>query len=326
MQQSLFRKFAALMLSILAILLALILAYLTLYALDAITLLQRPILAENVDEIFARVFLLWPFAIFAVLFLLSPTVRRPFLTQRWLLIMAILFVLGAAFALGDPIHPVRAEYNFIRYWTSGALTLGGIICIVGSVSGVRPVSDRFFGIFFCVLLFAAAGDELFQFHEVKGRQLTASMPETAILQGSDTVTLSVALLGVIIVILAVFAARYLPWAKEKMEQPRYRRTFWLLALGVVILMTAMVLDSFDFYLEDLSLQLRASIFGFSEPGNVPLWFSDNFVMAASNSIEELFEYLAALCFLMAVSFLFSVKALGCELPSDQPIDGRSVAA
>ena len=77
----------------------------------------------------------------------------------------------------------------------------------------------------------------------------------------------------------------------------------------------MMLDSYDWYLEHLADQLRATILGHSGTNEVPRWLGIRYMTQAANSLEELLEYLAALFFLMMIGSLFSVKAMGFDPPS-----------
>lgn len=294
---------------------SMILALITSHIVNGFVSIEHLLFVETFKELFARLFLIWIMLFFYIPLLVSKTVRSRFMTERWHLILLVLFALGAAFAVGDPIHLVREEYNWIRYWTAGALGIAAVTSVLNSLSNAHRLLDRLLGGAFGLLLGAAAGDELFQLHELGDSKLDVFLPSDSQLAGGDMVTLAVAALGAVAVGVAVLAWRFLPWAKALLLERRYRRAGSLLALGIFCFSVAMMLDSFDWYLEQLVDQLRATILGRSGTNDVPLWLGVNNAKQAANSLEELLEYLAALCFLMMIGTLFSVKTLGCDLPS-----------
>ena len=267
-------------------------------------------------EIFARLFLVWLLLFVYGLLVLSRTVRSQLITERWHWVLLILFALGAACALGDPLHGVATERNWIRYWTAGVLGVAGVVAVVNSLSAEHPLLDRVFSGLFGLLLVTAASDELFQFHEQAGPQVDALLPSEFVLSGGDMVTLAVAAFGAAVVVMAVLVWRFMPRAKALLREPRYRRTFAMFALAVFSFLTAVMLDSFDWYLEHLTDQLRATILSQSEFNEVPRWLGVDYITQAANSLEELLEYLAAIFFLLMIGALLSVRAMGFGLQSN----------
>jgi H+/Cl- antiporter ClcA len=197
------------------------------------------------------------------------------------------------------------------------LGIAGAISVLSSLSSAHRLPDRLFGGFFGLLLVAAAVDELFEFHEHSGQQIDMILPSESQLTGQDMVTLGIAVFGVVAAVMAVLVVRFMPWAKNLILERRYRRTFSLFVLAVLTFLTAMTLDSFDWYLELLANQLRTTILGHSGTNEVPPWLGVMNMTQAANSLEELLEYLAALFFLMMIGTLFSVKVMGCDLPSNK---------
>jgi len=311
-----------LLLLVLLLLSCIFLASLTLFFIVKTIFNDISILNGAIVELFARLFVLWLILPFYTAILLSKTVRNQFPTERWFLIMLILFALGAAFAVGDPYHVMLNEYNWIRYWTAGVLGVAGVISVLSSLSSAYRLPDRLFGGFFGLLLVAAAGDELFQFHEHAGLLidfywLDYYVSSESKLHGQDLLGLGVAAFGVVAVVMAVLVLRLMPWAKELILDRKYRRTCSLFALAVFIFLAAMMLDTFDWYLEHLADRLLATILGISVANEVPRWLGFSYITVAANSLEELLEYLAALFFLMMIGTLFSIKAMGCDLPTNK---------
>jgi len=292
--------------------------------LNSLGLFEFPAFADNsktAQELFSRLLLLWPIVLFYGPLIFIEGVRNRFISERWILIALMLFALGAVFALGDPYHEIRGEANWVRYATAGVLGAAGIIAIAYSVSSKHRLHDQLFGGLFGFLLVTAASDELLQFHERAGGAIEDVLPSGAQISGQDTVTLAVAVIGTIALVLAALVWQFLPWSKALVREPRYRRTFSFFALAVVSFLAAMLLDSYDWYLERLIGQLQASILGTSELIEAPKWLAVGYVSQAANSLEELLEYLAATFFLMMIGSLFSVRKLGFEPQSSQTSAG-----
>jgi hypothetical protein len=316
MQKYLNHTIYTLMLSILFLLFSLLIAYLTIFLLYEIQLFEHSAHAEQIKEFFARFFLLWLIlAIYGSAFL-SRGVRRRFTRERWAWVVIILFALGALFAMGDPLHQIRNEGNWIRYWTAGILGAAGTISAASSLNVKYPLLERLIGGFFGLLFLAAAGDELFQFHEQLGHKIDGLLSLELQTSGSDMVTLGVAAVGAVAVMTAALAWRFTPRVKTLFVEEKYRRSFAFMALAALSFLTAMMLDSFDWYLEHLADQLRATIMGHLGSNETPRWLGIDYIGQAANSLEELLEYLAALFFLMMIGTLFSIKAIGCDLPSN----------
>ena len=291
---------------------SLCLTALTMLGLDQAGLFEQEVFVRRAKmdrELFARLFLAWPLLIFFGLLICSRALRAWLIAERWALLLLVLFALGALCALGDPIHRIRAEGNVIRYWTAGALAVAGLIGLAASLSRAHAVLDRLFGASFGLLLLAAASDELLQFHERAGGEVDGALPTALQMPAQDLVTLGVALLGAIGLIAAFLIWRFLPWARQMLADPRYRQSFLFIALAVISFACAMLLDSFDWALDDLAAQLRGMVMGSSEAAG-PRWLGPDDLSQAANSLEELLEYLAALLFLMTMGRLYGVRALG----------------
>lgn len=266
------------------------------------------------DELFARLFVFWVIVLFYAAILGGKSIRSRFSAQRWFFILLVLFALGAAFALGDPNYLISDEYNLIRYWTAGVLGVAGVISVLCSLDSKYALPDRLFGFAFGLLLMLAGGDELLQYHEHMSGQIDTILSTGSQLSGQDLVTLGFAVLGAVAVLLAVLALRFLPQAKKIIQDGRYNKTFSFFALAVFVFLAAMLLDTFDWYLQLSANSLLRTVFGPSIENEALRWYGEDYVTYAANSVEELLEYLAALLFLMMIGTLFCVKALGCALP------------
>ena len=295
--------------------------------LETAGLLNGAVSTANDRELFARLFLFF-LLLFAYLPLVfSEKLRDRVRGERWIFILVTSFAVGSLFAIGDPLHYIHDEENLIRYWTSGVLGAAGALSVVSSLSAAYRPIDRLFGASFGLVLIAAAGDELFQYHESVGDKYEASLPSTAGTSGQDLLTLGVAGLGVAATAMVILIWRFAPQRMSFVSEPRYRWAFLFFVLAVLTFASAMVLDTFDWVLEDLADVVRPGGSGSSGANEVPLWLAENNFARVANSLEELLEYLAALFFLMTMGTFFSIKALGLHRFSglDPTIEVREVA-
>lgn len=267
---------------------------------------------EYAGELYARLFLAILLAMIYAPFLLLPPGRALLRLQRSALVIAILFAGGALFALGDPFSAVSAEGNFIRYWTSGVLSLAGGLALFGAVRPGETWIDRLGGLGAGLVFLAAAADEIFQLHERIGAGEAEEVASATALQAQDLVTLGIAGVGVLAVVGLVLAPRLLPQAREMAADPRYRTAFGFFALAAASFLLAMLLDTFDTVLADLAV----AVHGIPDPVTGPdfaLWIGAAHVIQAANGLEELLEYLAAIAFLMVIGAVFEIRRLGFPL-------------
>jgi hypothetical protein len=267
------------------------------------------------DELFSRLFLFWLLLPFYALLLLNKSVRNWFPTDRWFSILLVLFALGSACAMADPFYLISDEYNVIRYWTAGALCVAGIVSVASSMSGTHPLLVRLFGFSFGPLLIAAGVDELLQFHEYMSGQIDTLLSAGSNLSGQDLVTLGFAVFGAVAVVLVILILRLLPQAKQLIMDPKYQRAFTLFALAVFIFLAAMMMDTFDWHMQQFTNRFLNTVFGASIENEALRWYGERYVTYAVNSLEELLEYLAALLFLMTIGCVFSIRKLGFDQPA-----------
>lgn len=268
---------------------------------------------ENGRELFSRLFLILLIGLVLAGVFLRESTRHFIIHDRRALIILLLFILGAGSALGDPFHAVRAEENVIRYWTAGVLATAGAIALVSSFNPAHPLPDRLFGGPFGLLLLAAASDELLQFHETGGQErVDLFLLSEWNLSGQDFATLGAAVFAVLVLLSVIIIWRITPWIREMLRGGRYKRVFYLFSLAVFVFLAAMLLDSFDQEIANFVDSLWTAILGAAgSPKNAA-----PFITAAANSLEELLEYGAALCLLMAVATLYSIRTMGCNRPAE----------
>jgi hypothetical protein len=228
------------------------------------------------------------------------------LAQRWRVRMLILYALGSAVALADPSHPIASEYNWIRYATAGALAWAGVLAITSAVQRAYPPLDRIFGAAFGLLLIAASADELFQFHERTSELFAPIAPG----QGSDSLTLIVAMAGIVALAALVLLRQLGGPLGEFVRQPRLRVPLGLFAVATISLMAAMTLDSYDVYLEIAIDFVVATVADGPIAADDRLWLALTDVRQLANSVEELLELLSSVALLMMIGSLYSIRALG----------------
>jgi hypothetical protein len=271
---------------------------------------ENLIAQKTLGEFIIRLILLLFLGSSYVAILWNAPVRGWFLEQRWRLLILVLFALGSVSAMADPFHPIRGEMNWIRYWTAGPLAFAGVLSLINAMRNVHPIPDRLFGAAFGSLLIAASADEIFEFHERAADFLATDLRLNSSVFANDLSTLVVAILGVVALCTAILVRRFGGRLGQLLQQPRYRLPMRLFAFSVVTFAVAMMLDTFDVYLQSGVDFLRGALI--SGAGDMPdrLWLALTDVRALANSIEELLEFLAALTLLMMIGNLFSIKALG----------------
>lgn len=241
----------------------------------------------------------------------APT-RDWVLAQRWRVLMLTLFALGAATSMADPFHPVTAEQNWIRYWTAGALLVGGLFAVYNATRNVHPLPDRLFGGALGSLLLVAACDEILQFHEQAGAAIAAVSPLKGTLQANDLFTLLVAIVGMLVLGVLILIRSYGGRLGRLLRRPRYRRPIQLFSLAVFAFLGATMLDSFDIYLQAAVDSLSNALKGAPSANPDHLWLALADVRELANAVEEMLELLSALSLLMTIGSLFSIDALGAE--------------
>ena len=152
------RVIFAIIIVISLLIISILLTVLMFILLEHLGLLAHVKFTGAIKELFSRIFLIWLLLFFYGPLVFSKTLRDRVLSARWLLILVVLFALGAVFAIGDPLHFISREENWIRYWTAGVLGAAGAISVASSLSAVHQPIDRLFGASFGLLLIAAAGD------------------------------------------------------------------------------------------------------------------------------------------------------------------------
>jgi hypothetical protein len=241
--------------------------------------------------------------------------RARFLAARWPVVALGLFWIGFVVAQADPFHGLREEGNWGRYTTSTVLILTGLIALAGLFHRTTPILLRILGAGFGALMIAAAFDELFEFHEtlVDAAEPAASTSYAAFEQ--DLPTMMVGIAGIVVLAMLFFGYRWLQRYFEMVWLRRYALSIRFLGAAVAILVVAVGLDSVDTLFMALGQPLLPIYKVAAEPNfmgaaNVLLDLDNTF-----NSVEEVLEYAAGLCFLMMVGSAYSVSVLGFGWPT-----------
>lgn len=258
------------------------------------------------NELVVRVTLVF-FIVAVWLALLSrESTRRWLVEERWRLLIFVLFPLGAAVAMSDPYHPIRNEGNWIRYATTTAFVVGGVLGVLSAMRPVHPIAERLFGGTFGLAMIGAGANELFELDERAGKLAERSFRWTWRLDAQDAITLGIAAAAVTAFCGARRLRRSGGAVGRAFRHPRYTVPLRLFGLAAVTLFAAMLLDSFD---DRVGPAWRGGVgrFGIGD-GSLPgplieleLWM---------NSIEEMLEYLAGLFLLAMIGTLFSIEPIG----------------
>jgi len=260
-------------------------------------------------EVFSRIFLVWVLTGFAAIAIFKGKTPGSIFKSRWFLVIVILLVLGMLFSIADPFHRVRAEGNWIRYFTAAVLVSAGLLALGQLTNTNIPVLTRIVGLGFGVLFIAAASDELFEFHESASKLASSFLPKVENISPGDSITLLVAIAGAVGMLVVFLLWRLVPQIRMLVQKKSHKKAFLFLVSGVLIFLYAMCLDTFDALMSKATMDARISLvklIGYQQP---PIWIEPRVVTSASNSLEEMYEYLAAIFFLIAVATLFSIERL-----------------
>jgi len=293
----------------------------TFFLMLAVYVLSEPLTLDSARDVFllkefqTRAFLLIVGTVLTTVLLWRKADRARLTAARWPVIALGVFWLGLCIALADPFHGLREEGNWGRYTTSAVLVLTGTITVAGLFNRTMPILLRLMGVSFGALMIGAALDELFEFHETLVSAADANQSAGYAAFEQDLPTIAVGIAGIVVLAMLIIAFRWLQRHFDLNWLRRYALSFQFLGAAVAILVVAVGLDSVDTVFAAFGQPLQPIYKGAAEPtlvGAVNVLLDlDNTV----NSVEEVLEYAAGLCFLMMVGSAYSVSALGFGRPS-----------
>ena len=226
---------------------------------------------------------------------------------RWL--RGALAVLAAGFGLSalDPVNAISQEENVIRYFTSGFLLAASLVLVPASLRAGRLLFDRVVGIGFAVLFTLAAVDEVLELHEGAGDLISTTERQVMHVDTQDLTTLFVALLGIVGSVVAFFGLRILKRFPRFGVTPRHERSVYLFCAACLVFMAAMMLDSFDWAVEDgVNAILALAVFA-RDGATFAFLEAQGLIIRAANSVEEFLELTAAMLF-FAMAQVFTERA------------------
>ena len=235
--------------------------------------------------------------------------HRPFADwrrgRRWIGFVVALFFAGCVAALADPFTPIRGEYNVIRYWTSGALTLAAIVLVRGAFRPGFAWFERMIAVGFGAVLVLGAADELFQVHEdLKGIDMSRLPGLNGMVDRNDSSTFLLAVVGLVVAGgVAIAAWRF---ARAGGLAQRHKAAAILFLLACLSFMVAMTFDSLDWVLQSV-LRHTLALVGVG-PERVAAVDAFNPMYLVSNTLEELLEFLTACLFLATAYVAFPARA------------------
>ncbi|MBI4261989.1 hypothetical protein HY624_00495 [Candidatus Uhrbacteria bacterium] len=228
--------------------------------------------------------------------------------QRWTrergvlwVFMVFAFVGIASIFIFDTAHRLQAEFSWIRYTTAGALLLTAVASLSIGWWYHRHGTIRFLRWLWwwlaAVFLYAAA-DEVFQLHEAMGMWLERVFRVDHAV--GDYITMGYAVIG--LVFLLVFVRTLF-----REYVPAHRLPIQLLLLGGVFYFLSTLFDTLDgwahTWLTALGVRLTSGgTFVFSD-----LWYPLFAPRRFLNSLEEVFENIAAYLFALALVILVLQK-------------------
>lgn len=257
---------------------------------------------EEFDELFARAFLAVAVLCFSVILIRKGIWRKVIAGPKWLRLLAVAGILGMASATLDPLHSISHEYNVIRYWTAGFLTWGGVALIAAAIVRSYSLLYRILAAALGALGLLAAFDELFELHEALGNSMSGQVPSSVPVNSQDLTTLSVAVVGFFCAIVGFLAIRVLDRFPNYRLAPGARLSAKLFIGACLVFLCAMLLDSFDVYLERW---MNIALLGLLGEGSRVHSFLDaqDLIIRVSNCLEEFLE-LGSAALLVACGMVF----------------------
>ena len=193
----------------------------------------------------------------------------------------------------DRHHRLFEEYSWIRYTTAFSLFAASLVSFWSLVVFRKIQTHAMRAILF---LFGAAFlfvgfDELFQIHEKFGLSVEKTTGISHVF--TDYITVGYALVGIFVI--------FCFWHWYKNNKEKYPLFFFFLFSGIGIYALSTALDTFDVNALEI---LRKGAFELSRWESFiisDLWYGLWSVKNSLNGLEEVFEYLAAFSFFMALT-------------------------
>lgn len=206
------------------------------------------------------------------------------------------FLLGVLAAVVDPFANIRREENVIRYATSGMLVGTFVFLAFASLVSLRGWGDKLFLFLLgCIFLFGAA-DEVFMIHEWIGEHAGKDAASDIGLGVQDLTTLLPAIGGFVVAVALMIWLWRMRQAGGGLR-PASQRAIYLFCAACGVFLIAMLLDSFDWFLEAKMNALLVWVFADGDPSALLQFLQDKVLIKhLSNTVEEVLELSAATLF------------------------------
>lgn len=251
---------------------------------------------RGLGEMFARAFLIVSILLVLWRCLSTGAIRLLRSGPGWQIWLFGAFLLGVLAAVVDPFANIKREENFIRYATSGMLVGAFVFLASASLASLRGWGDKLFLFLLgCIFLFGAA-DEVFMIHEWIGEHAGKDAASDIGLGVQDLTTLLPAIGGFVV---AVVLMNWL-WRMRQAGGGLRRasqRAIYLFCAACGVFLVAMLLDSFDWFLEAKMNALLVWVFADGDPSALLQFLQDKVLIKhLSNTVEEVLELSAATLF------------------------------
>ena len=247
---------------------------------------------EDFDQIFVRAFLTVAVVTLTLIAIRWGLMRHFYEHGRWAKVLTYAVGLGMASAVLDPSSSIDRENNVIRYWTSGLLVWAALALFFASRTSHLPAYQRVAVAFLGFLVMLGAIDEIFQFHEFLGDTVITDTPDALRVDSQDFITLFVALVGFVGSVVGLAAIH----ASERFLGLKLargiRKSAMLFISACIVFLVAMMLDTYDHYLENFVNNVIAAVL---ETDSSILEFTEKheFIIRLSNCLEEFLELMTA---------------------------------
>lgn len=247
---------------------------------------------KDFDEIFARVFLLVALASLTFIAIRSGALHTIFKFGRWAKFLILAVGLGMVSAILDPFNFINEEYNVIRYWTAALLLWAALALFFASRTSHLSTLQKTAVVCLAILVMLGAADEIFQFHEFLGANVVTDTPDALRVSSGDFTTLFVALVGFIGAVISFSAINVLEQFFGLRLTRNIRTAVMLFIAACMVFLVAMILDTYDHYIERIANKVLAVLLG-ADSAIMEFVVQNQFIIKLSNCVEEFLELTTA---------------------------------
>ena len=228
---------------------------------------------------------------------------------RWLRLAMGWLLAGFVASALDPFNAISFEDNVVKYFTAGFLLAAAYVLARGAIGKGFHLIERLGQAGVAVLFTLAAIDELFELHEEAGEALSHTQETIMTVDSQDFLTLFVGVAGIFFAVMVYAGLKFLMNFTRFEVSRRYELSIYVFCAACLVFLTAMMLDSFDWVVEEaINATLRTFFFGTVQNPTYAFLDEQNLIIRAANSLEEFLELTAAMLFFVMAKLFNAPRA------------------